>query len=131
MNRNELLALVSRSKPASSDERRTIYEPVNGDFDARRLDTFEFKEPVPIGNHFHEQSDELFFIVSGSIRTLALADIDSNESVILENLGPYTRIRVPRRVAHAMIPEPGTVMVCLATEPFNEAKQDLNPCKLL
>ncbi len=128
-----LRALVTTAKPQHTDPRRTIWEPVNGNLGKFcRLNYFNWTgAEAPGGNHYHEKNVEVFFVVEGEIAKMVIENIDTKERGHWEHLGIGTVIHMPVRHAHALVLTPGSRMVVLASQPFSEDDQDLNPYVLL
>ncbi len=117
----KLQDLVVASEPASSDERQTIWEPLNGDLVVRQVNGFQFAAAIPVGNHFHAVRRERFLVTAGQLRLLVLCDTSTGERYVAENLGPGTVINLPRGIAHALVFEPGASMIGMSTEVFDPA----------
>lgn len=122
--------LIAQTKPVSADHRRTIWEPLNGQ-EMRRVNFFEFSEALPVGNHFHRNGTELFLVTRGTLSVAVLENVLTKERVSARNLPPGTLISVPEGVSHAFIFEPGSLMIGMASAPFDENDKDLNDYKLL
>lgn len=101
------------------DSRRIIYDWAQGDF--KSLKAVYIKEPVAVGDHYHNNKDEVFFLAVGHIKELVLGgttqyNIDA----------PYT-IFVPKGTYHKFVCTPDTIIFGGATElfdPNDEIKQD-------
>ncbi|RJQ29460.1 hypothetical protein C4571_01285 [Candidatus Parcubacteria bacterium] len=115
--------------PANSDERRDIFEPMNGEFAAMRLGHFFFKASIPVGNHVHLRQEEIFFVSSGKIRILVLENVVTKNRRVFRDLGIGTRIHIPAGIGHALIFEPGSTMTALSSKPFDPS--DLFPYKIM
>lgn len=101
------------------DKRRTIYDWANGNF--KSLKVVYVDEPIAIGDHYHKNKDEVFFLAVGHIKELVLGD-----KVKYNIDAPYV-INVPKNTYHKFICIPGTIIFGGATERFDpqdEIKKD-------
>ena len=123
---------VSVVPPASVDERRTIWEPVNG-VALQRVQVFKFSDgsKAPGGNHYHRKLEEHFFVVQGCMTLLVLEDVNTEERKVFRDLGPGTKVIVSPYVAHANCFEPGTILVAGCTTPYNKDDLDFYPYRLI
>ena len=94
------------------DNRRIIYDWANGNF--KSLKTVYIKEQIPIGDHLHRNKDEHFMLVHGKFLELQL-----NEGTQYNVEAPYVVV-VPRNTYHKFVCEPGSILVCGATELYDE-----------
>lgn len=93
------------------DNRRIIYDWANGIF--KSLKTVYVKEAINIGDHYHKNKDEHFMLVKGRFIEMQLG------KGVLHNLdAPYVVV-VKRGTYHRFICEPGSILVCGATELFD------------
>jgi dTDP-4-dehydrorhamnose 3,5-epimerase-like enzyme len=123
--------LVTQTSPAHKDERRAIWEPVNGEI-FRRMNFFDFAGATrPGGNHYHKRNTETFLLVEGKIIRMVIENVNTKDRGVFENLGPGTRIAMPTYHAHALFFAPGSKMLAACSEPFDENDQDLNSYKLM
>lgn len=95
-----------------SDKRRDIYDWANGNY--KSLKAVFIKEPIAVGNHYHLNKDEVFFLAVGHIRELVLGD------TVKYNIDPPYVINVPRGVYHSFVCIPGSIIFSGATELFDE-----------
>jgi mannose-6-phosphate isomerase-like protein (cupin superfamily) len=102
------------------DERRTLIEWIeNAQF--RSAKVVVAKEALPIGGHYHQRKDEIFFLLSGSFLKLQI------DSVYRENVKAPYKITVGRGVWHQFTLEPGSILLGVATEPFDEKDEIQSP----
>jgi len=94
------------------DNRRILFDWATGDF--KSIKTVYIKEPINIGDHYHKNKDEHFMLVCGKFLELQL------EEGTLYNLeAPYI-VKVERGTYHRFICEPGSILICGATETFDK-----------
>lgn len=93
------------------DERRIIWDFANGNY--KSLKVVYVKNETPIGDHFHRNKDEIFFLATGEILELHLGD------AVIKNVQPPYVINVPRGMYHKFVCAYGTVFFCGATELFD------------
>lgn len=93
------------------DNRRTIYDWVNGDFKACKV--LYIHEPISVGNHYHLKKDEHFFLVKGKFLEMQLGD-----STLYDLEAPYI-VNVWRGTYHRFICEPGSILVGVATAEYD------------
>lgn len=93
------------------DNRRVIYDWAHGNF--KSLKTVYIKEPINIGDHHHNNKDEHFMLVHGRFLEMQLGD------GTLYNLDAPYLVEVKRGVYHRFVCEPGSILVCGATELFD------------
>ncbi len=126
-----LVDAVDYVEPASVNERRTIWEPVNN-VALQRVQAFRFSGAKgPGGNHYHRRLKEYFFVVQGCMTLLVLEDVNSKERRIFRNLGPGARIVIPPFVAHANCFEEGTILVAGCTTSSDPNDLDTYPYRLI
>jgi len=100
------------------DDRRVLTEYVK-DLGFKRAKVIEVKKRCSLGNHYHNDSDSVFFCLKGKtkfrfepVRTGARVDI----GWMFEGDCEF----VPRGVAHTFEVYPDTILLELASEPYNE-----------
>ncbi len=93
------------------DNRRTIYDFAQGNF--KSLKAVFVKERIAIGDHYHKDKDEVFFLAVGCIEELILGGV-----VMTDVYAPFV-IDVPRGLYHSFICAPGSIIFGGATELFN------------
>lgn len=127
----DLKALVTTVQPVSTNERRTIWEPVNG-IPLLRIQAFQFHPSrTSGGNHYHRLLQEYFFVIHGTMTILVLEDTRTKERAVFRDLGEGSLIIVPPYIAHANRFEAGTIMVAGCTTPHDEKDEDAYPYPLL
>lgn len=102
------------------DNRRIIYDWANGNF--KSLKAVYVKEPIAIGDHHHNNKDEVFFLAAGHLRELILG-----ETTQYNIDAPYV-INVPRGTYHKFVCIPGSIIFGGATELFDE-KDEIKDAK--
>lgn len=101
------------------DERRTIYDWANGVF--KSIKTVYVHDTIPIGDHYHNNKDEHFMLVQGKFLELQIGD-----GTLVDIKAPYI-VLIKRGTYHRFVCEPGSILVCGATERFDpndEIKKD-------
>jgi mannose-6-phosphate isomerase-like protein (cupin superfamily) len=93
------------------DNRRIIYDWAQGNF--KSLKAVFVKEEIAIGDHYHKNKDEVFFLAQGKLIELTLG---ANTAFDIE--APYV-IHVPAGLYHKFICEPGSIIFGGATELFD------------
>lgn len=94
------------------DERRIIYDWAFGDF--KSIKTVFVKNPINIGDHYHKNKDEHFMLVHGKFLEMQVGD-----GTLYDLEAPYVVV-VKRNTYHRFVCEPGSILVCGATELFDE-----------
>lgn len=98
------------------DERRTLVEWITeGVFQTAKV--VVVKEAVPIGDHFHKNKDEVFFLLRGRFLRL-----QTNETIQKNIDAPY-KVTIPRGTYHEFLLEPGSILLGVATGPFDPADE--------
>lgn len=94
------------------DNRRIIHDWANGNY--KSLKTVYVKEDeMVLGDHFHKNKDEVFFLAAGELLELQLDD------EITFNIKPPYIISVPRGTYHKFICTKGSIIFGGATEFFD------------
>lgn len=93
------------------DERRVIYDWAQGNF--KSLKVVYVKEQLAIGDHFHNEKDECFFLASGKFIELQLGED------IAKNVEAPFFFYVNRGTYHRFVCEEGSILFGGATELFN------------
>jgi mannose-6-phosphate isomerase-like protein (cupin superfamily) len=118
-------------KPVSVNERRDIYEVVNG-ITLQRIQAFKFyPSRTSGGNHYHKKLKEYFFVIQGTMTILVLEHTRTKEREVFRNLGEGSLIIVPPLIAHANCFEAGTVMVAGCTTAHDPNDEDAYQYPLL
>lgn len=93
------------------DNRRIIYDWLNlGEISNKVVIV---KDTINIGDHYHEKKDEYFFLASGKFLEMQLG-----EGTLYNLDAPYV-VNVPRGTYHRFVCEPGSILVGVATKPFD------------
>lgn len=105
--------MLDRTKAMKhEDDRRILFDWANGNF--KSIKTVYIKEPINIGDHHHKNKDEYFMLVHGTFLEMQVGE------VTLFNLkAPYI-ITIFKNTYHRFVCEPGSILVCGATELFDE-----------
>lgn len=93
------------------DSRRIIHDWAQGDF--KSLKCVFVKSRTPIGDHYHKNKSEVFFLALGNIEKLVLGD-----EITVDIKAPYV-INVPPNTYHKFICSPGSIIFGGATELFD------------
>lgn len=101
------------------DRRRTLIEWVK-DISIRCIKTIEVKEKLPLGKHYHENKDEVFYIQKGKGIMYLKSAHDSQAKLSREWVFEGDCIYVPRGTIHVFELFPGSILLEAATEPYNE-----------
>lgn len=100
--------MLSQLNKVSEDNRRTIFEFGNGG-NWKVCKYLEIKEDCTIGNHYHNNKDECFMLLSGSARVTLNCTVNITA-------GPLTVIMVPKFTHHIFRIKKGSVLLCLASQ---------------
>ena len=110
-------------KSVKEDGRRKIEEfsSLEGDFS---IQLFTILSEQPLGDHYHEEKDEIFVILEGSGK-LVTDSIDKEawgggRYLNSCELKIGSVVLVKKRVAHRFILEPGSKMICFSSKAFDE-----------
>lgn len=95
------------------DDRRTLFDYANGDFKSAKAIVVK-KDDVVIGDHKHVKKDEQFLLLMGTITEMIVGD-----KISYNVKGPYP-VFVKRGIYHKFICEKGVILLCAATELFDE-----------
>jgi mannose-6-phosphate isomerase-like protein (cupin superfamily) len=101
------------------DVRREIHEEDDEQAECSTQAFLIHDGELPLGKHFHRNKTEVFFILSGTLKKLTITDEEGNNPLQWEDLPAGTMIIMPPRVAHTFFFEPGSTMICYATERFD------------
>ena len=94
------------------DNRRTLYDWCNiGEISNKVVFV---KEPINIGDHYHNNKDEHFFLVHGKFLEMQLGAV-----TFYDLDAPYI-VNVPKGTYHRFICEPGSILVGVATKLFDQ-----------
>jgi len=116
-----------------TNDRRTIrsFNCLDGDFNVQDFDLFR---PAPGGNHFHRETTEFFFLVSGRglYRLQRVSPDGTPEGEIYECvLTPGMTLAIGCFVAHASVFSQGARLLCVQSKAFNQASPDAYPLELI
>lgn len=113
-----------------NDERRTIHEEDNESNQSSTQAFLTKAGNVPLGNHFHRDKTEVFFILSGGVERLVTSDEGRQQHQEFHDydIPVGSMIVMPPRVACTFFLKPGSEMICYATERFDAG--DMHPLKL-
>ena len=92
----------------NKDERRTIHDFASGDF--KQVKVVYVTEEIAIGNHYHRNKDEVFFLATGKFLELQVGN------TLLFNVDAPYRIEVPKLTYHRFVCEKGSILIGAATE---------------
>jgi mannose-6-phosphate isomerase-like protein (cupin superfamily) len=104
------------------DERRILTEYVK-DIPFKRAKVIEVKQRCQIGNHYHEKSDSVFYLLKGKAK-YQFEPINPNSRREVGWMFEGDCEFVPRNVAHTFDVWAGTILLELASEPY-EAKDEI------
>ena len=112
--------LIGLVEHGHTDGRRSIYEFNGPDFSVQELVIFEKK---PLGNHYHRERKETFYIArgSGKVYLKKPGNHPLHEEAVVEG----SVIHVEPGTAHAFVLLPRSTMICVASTPF-DAKDVFN-----
>lgn len=97
----------------NDDDRRTLYEWIeNETFCSAKVVVIKKRLPA-VGDHFHNNKDEIFFLLTGRFEELHLG-----EGVAYNIPAPY-KVEVRKGVYHKFIFEPGSILLGVASKPFD------------
>lgn len=94
------------------DERRIIYDWAQGDFKSAKA--VIVKKEIAVGEHYHRNKDEEFFLLQGRFKELQVGNL------LLFNVDAPYYVSVPRLTYHRFVCEKGSVLLGVATELFDE-----------
>jgi len=95
----------------NEDNRRILYDWVQGEFKSAKV--VIAKQAIPVGDHYHKNKDEIFFLLSGKFIEM----INGDET--MENVEAPFKVFVPRGTYHKFTLEPDSVLLGVATELFD------------
>lgn len=93
------------------DDRRIIYDYASGNFKSAKA--VIVKKRIPIGDHYHLNKDEEFFLLHGEF-----IKIQVGEDIRYNVKAPHY-VFVKRNTYHKFICEEGSILLGTATEPFD------------
>ncbi len=101
------------------DKRRTLIEWVK-DIPIRCIKTIHVKEKLPLGKHYHNNKDEIFYLQKGKGIMYLKSAHDCKAKVSREWIFEGECIYVPRGTIHIFELMPESILLEAATEPYND-----------
>lgn len=95
------------------DKRRTLIEWIDDEV-FRSAKVVIVHEEIPIGDHYHLNKDEVFFLLSGMFKSIEVKGVIKAEDVP----APF-KVRVPAGSYHKFICTHGSILLGVATQPFD------------
>jgi len=96
------------------DARRILHEWVDGDC-VKSVKTIYVKGKVSLGNHYHLNKDEYFYMARGKANYVLTGDKFYKRGWIFEGEG----IKVTKGIIHTFIVYPDSILLEAATEVYN------------
>lgn len=93
------------------DERRIIYDWAQGRF--KSCKAVIVKQPIPIGDHYHNKKTEEFLLLQGEFIELNVG------GEVSYNVQAPVKVVIPPGVYHKFICTPGSILLGTATELFD------------
>lgn len=93
------------------DHRRTLIEWIQ-DFTVRSCKIVVAHNGFEIGNHYHKEKDEIFYLFKG----IGSVELDGEKEMFKEGDIVY----VPKGCRHTFNLKEGSILLGAATKPFNE-----------
>lgn len=100
----------SLSTQLHEDERRLLIEWVK-DFPVKNCKALIVKEKVPLGDHYHKNKEEIFYLLCGAGEVI----LDGISTPLVFN----DIVHVKRGVRHTFLLESGSILLEAGTEPFD------------
>lgn len=97
------------------DTRRTLYDWAQGNFKSAKA--VVVKEQLYVGDHYHNNKDEEFFLLQGEFITLQVGDI------ILTGIKAPYHINIPRKTYHKFLLATGSILLGTSTELFDQTDE--------
>jgi len=94
------------------DNRRIIFDWIQGNFKSAKA--ILIKEEIAVGDHYHNRKDEHFFLIKGTFKEIILGD-----QKLINVQAPHL-LNVPRGTYHKFICTPGSILLGVATELYDE-----------
>lgn len=101
------------------DDRRVLTEYSWG-MVFKRAKVLEIKVKSTLGQHYHNKSDSIFYLLQGKGNYMLRDATDSNATIKREWLFPGDCIFVPRGMIHTFTLYPDTILLELATEIYDK-----------
>lgn len=95
------------------DDRRVLYDWAEGSFKSAKA--VIIKQESVIGDHYHNNKDEEFFLLQGKFKVLFVA---GSLDTVDQDAPCY--VYVPRGAYHRFVLDPGSILLGTATEPFDK-----------
>lgn len=96
----------------NSDNRRQLVD-WNIEFACKSIKLLNFFSDAIVGDHFHQEKDELFILVEGKIQELIVGESK------VTNINPPVAWLVKKGQYHKYLCDESTILICLSTECFN------------
>lgn len=110
-----------RIKPVHEDDRRSLIEVFNGEFQAKQLKVLKIHKDAVLGNHYHPYR-QFFYFMKGeadyyfeNIKTREKSEIKAKE-------GDF--IIIDKNIAHKAVQKAGNLMVEGNEEPYTSPTVD-------
>lgn len=100
------------------DNRRTLIEWVK-DIPIKAIKTIYVKEKSSLGNHYHNNKDEVFFLLKGKGIVILTTKTKQTRDWMFEE----DCIFVPRGMIHTFNLEKDSILLEAATEPYNPSDE--------
>lgn len=100
------------------DHRRKLVEWVK-DFPIKSIKTIHVKQKIGLGNHYHLNKDEIFYLVKGKGTYTLTAKDSYRRQWIYEG----DCIFVPRGTIHTFLLYPDSILLEAATEPYEPSDE--------
>lgn len=128
-----MAAIVGSFTLVHEDGRRKISEfnSVKAD---RSAQSFEVKEPIPLGNHFHRRRFETFVITGGGGKVTTCTVDEQGQRVgesVTTDVIAGSVVFIPPLTAHTFVLEPGSTMLCAASIAFDPKDMDMHTHELV
>ncbi len=121
----DMLVTRGHGLDVNADPRRIINEVEfqNGlEIPVRRMKWITARDVVqdePLGNHFHKETREFFWVIEGEIAHLKMVDIETGSVREWEHLGPGSVVRVEPRVWHSLLLGQGCLLAVVSSTTTN------------
>lgn len=93
------------------DNRRIIYDWATGNF--KSCKAVIVKEPIAIGDHYHNNKTEEFLLLQGEFIELVIGGEE------YENISAPFKVVIPPGTYHRFVCTPGSILLGTATELFD------------
>lgn len=99
------------------DDRRTLVEWIK-DIPVKCLKTIYVKSNAPLGDHYHNNKDEIFYVAKGK-GVYKIREPRKNSKIYRQWIYEGECIKVDRGLVHTFEMQPGSILLEAATEPYN------------